>query len=159
MSNIVSVLIVSWKITRFLENSLASILAVPTASQEKSRVVDNPSADDCHRIVREKFPQVHPIENLEIVAFARANKPITLQWTRKYIPLLNPDTLATHGARQSLVDILNKQPKRETWVSEFFILMVLRRLRAIHSRPLLAGSGASFIWRALALRGLCWKPS
>ena len=107
----ISIIIVSWNTARLLENCLASILANPPASPFESWVVDNASTDDSPRMVHEKFPQVHLIENRENVGFARANNQAIQRCTGKYILLLNPDTLVASGALQALVDFLDKHPE------------------------------------------------
>lgn len=107
----ISIIIVSWNTARFLENCLASILANPPTLPFESWVVDNASADGSPRMVREKFPQVHLVENRENVGFARANNQAIQQCTGKYILLLNPDTLVAPGALQALVDFLDQRPE------------------------------------------------
>src|SRR6266511_455599 len=107
----ISIIIVSWNTAWFLENCLASILANPPTSPFENWVVDNASTDDSPRMVREKFPQVHLVENRENVGFARANNQAIQQCTGKYILLLNPDTLVASGALQALVDFLDKHPE------------------------------------------------
>ena len=107
----ISIIIVSWNTARLLENCLASILANPPASPFESWVVDNASTDDSPRMVHEKFPQVHLIENRENVGFARANNQAIQRCTGKYILVLNPDTLVSSGALQALVDFLDKHPE------------------------------------------------
>jgi GT2 family glycosyltransferase len=62
-------------------------------------------------MVREKFPQVHLIENRENVGFARANNQAIRQCTGKHMLLLNPDTLVAPGALQTLVDFLDTHPE------------------------------------------------
>ena len=111
MTNMLSIIIVSWNTASFLENCLASILANPPTSPFENWVVDNASTDDSPRMVREKFPQVHLVENRENVGFARANNQAIQRCTGKYILLLNPDTLVASGALQALVDFLDKHPE------------------------------------------------
>ena len=106
-----SIIIVSWNTARFLENCLASILANPPTSPFESWVVDNASTDESPRMVREKFPQVHILENRENVGFARANNQAIQRCTGKYVLLLNPDTLVASGALQALVEFLDKHPE------------------------------------------------
>jgi GT2 family glycosyltransferase len=106
-----SIIIVSWNTTRLLENCLASIQTNPPTSPFESWVVDNASTDDSPRMVREKFPQVHLVENRENVGFARANNQAIQRCTGKYVLLLNPDTLVESGALQALVDFLDKHPE------------------------------------------------
>ena len=73
-------------------------------------MVDNASTDDSPRMVREKFPSVHLVENRGNVGFARANNQAIQQCTGKYILLLNPDTLVKSGALQALIDFLETSP-------------------------------------------------
>jgi GT2 family glycosyltransferase len=107
----ISIIIVSWNTTQLLENCLRSILAHPPLSSLEIWVVDNASTDGSPRMVREKFPQVHLIENHENVGFARANNQALQQSTGQYHLLLNPDTLVSAGALQALADFLDKHPK------------------------------------------------
>jgi GT2 family glycosyltransferase len=62
-------------------------------------------------MVREKFPQVHLVENRENVGFARANNQAIGQCDGNYVLLLNPDTLVASGALQALVDFLEGHPE------------------------------------------------
>jgi N-acetylglucosaminyl-diphospho-decaprenol L-rhamnosyltransferase len=106
-----SIIIVSWNTCKLLENCLGSILANPPTSPFENWVVDNASTDDSPRMVRDKFPQVHLVENRENVGFARANNQAIPQCAGKYILLLNPDTLVTSGALQALADFLDQHPE------------------------------------------------
>jgi GT2 family glycosyltransferase len=110
ISNILSVIIVSWNTAGLLENCLASILANPPTSAFEIWVVDNASTDESPRMVREKFPQVQLIENRENVGFARANNQAIERCAGKYVLLLNPDTLVASGALQALVEFMDKTP-------------------------------------------------
>jgi len=103
-----SIIIVSWNTAFLLENCLTSIFANPPTSPFEIWVVDNSSTDESPRMVREKFTQVHLIENHENLGFARANNQAIQRCTGKYILLLNPDTLVKPGALQALVDFLNQ---------------------------------------------------
>jgi len=107
----ISIIIVNWNTTSFLENCLASILANPPTSPFENWVVDNASTDDSPRMVRERFPQVQLVENRENVGFARANNQAIQRCTGEYILLLNPDTLVGSGALQALVDFLDQHPE------------------------------------------------
>jgi N-acetylglucosaminyl-diphospho-decaprenol L-rhamnosyltransferase len=107
----ISIIIVSWNTARFLENCLASILTDLPTSPIEIWVVDNASSDDSPRMVRERFPQVHLIENRENVGFARANNQAIQRCTGKYILLLNPDTLVAAGALQALTNFLDDHPE------------------------------------------------
>lgn len=110
-SKMISIIIVSWNTASFLENCLNSVLANPPTSPAEIWVVDNASSDDSPRMVREKFPHVHLVENRENVGFARANNQAMQHCTGNYVLLLNPDTLVASGALRSLVDFLDKHPE------------------------------------------------
>ena len=107
----IAIVIVSWNTAQLLENCLASILANPPTSPLEIWVVDNASTDESPRMVREKFPHVHLIENKENVGFARANNQAIQRCTGKYVLLLNPDTLVSSGALQTLIDFFDKHPE------------------------------------------------
>ena len=107
----ISIIIVNWNTAELLENCLASILADPPTSPFEVWVVDNASSDDSLRMVREKFPQVHVIENRENLGFASANNQAIQRCAGNYVLLLNPDTLVKSGALQALRDFLEKTPK------------------------------------------------
>ncbi|HSL29854.1 MAG TPA: glycosyltransferase family 2 protein [Anaerolineales bacterium] len=106
-----SIIIVSWNTAELLENCIASILANPSTSPFEIWVVDNASTDNSPGMVRERFPQVHLIENRTNVGFARANNQALQRCGGDYILLLNPDTLVSPGALQALVDFMNEHPE------------------------------------------------
>lgn len=110
-STMISIIIVSWNTAGLLADCLASILANPPASPFEVWVVDNASTDDSPRMVRERFPWVHLIENRDNVGFARANNQALQQCAGEYILLLNPDTLVTAGALQALMEFLERHPE------------------------------------------------
>lgn len=107
----ISIIIVSWNTARLLENCLDSVLANPPTSPFEIWVIDNASTDHSPRMVSQKFPQAHLIENRENLGFARANNQAIQRCAGKYILLLNPDTLVKPGALQALVDFLDKTPE------------------------------------------------
>ena len=145
----ISIIIVSWNTAGFLENCLASIMANPPTLPFEIWVVDNASTDDSPRMVREKFPQVHLVENRENVGFARANNQAIQRCTGKYILLLNPDTLVASGALQALVDFLDKHP--EAGAAGAKILNPDGSLQiSSHPRPTLSRE----LWRLFHLDGL-----
>lgn len=141
-----SIIIVSWNTRELLENCLSSILANPPTSPFEIWVVDNASRDNSSQLVREKFPQVHLIENHENVGFARANNQAVRQCAGDYVLLLNPDTLIESGALQSLVDFLNT--RSEAGAAGARILNPDRTLQiSSHPRPTLSRE----LWRLFHL--------
>jgi N-acetylglucosaminyl-diphospho-decaprenol L-rhamnosyltransferase len=106
-----SVIIVNWNTCKLLEDCLDSILVNAPTSPFEIWVVDNASIDESTRMVRERYPQVHLIENPVNVGFARANNQAIQQCTGKYVLLLNPDTLVDPDTLQNLVDFLDNHPE------------------------------------------------
>jgi hypothetical protein len=74
-------------------------------------VVDNASTDGSAAMVREGFPWVHLIENAENAGFARANNQAIAQASRRYLLLLNPDTVVRSGAIEALVGFMEAHPR------------------------------------------------
>ncbi len=107
--NSLAIIIVNWNTCRLLKDCLDSILANTPNLPVEIWVVDNASSDDSTRMVRERFPQVHLIENLANVGFARANNQAFQRCNEKYVLLLNPDTIVHPGALDSLVRYLDGQ--------------------------------------------------
>ena len=68
-----SVIIVNWNTVKFLDECLESIFKTTSGITFEVIVVDNDSKDGSVKMVREKYPRVHLIENRENVGFARAN--------------------------------------------------------------------------------------
>ena len=100
-------------------------------------------------MVREKFPEVHLIENRENVGFARANNQAIQRCAGKYILLLNPDTLVASGALQALIDFLDKHP--EAGAAGARIINTDRSLQiSSHPRPTLVRE----LWRLFHLDSL-----
>ena len=106
-----SIIIVSWNTRKLLEDCISSILANPPTLPLDIWVVDNASSDTSPMMVREHFPEVHLMANHENVGFGRANNQAIQRCTGTYVLLLNPDTLITTGALQTLIDFLETQPQ------------------------------------------------
>ena len=68
-----SVIIVNWNTRDLLAQCLESVYANPPNGEFEIIVVDNGSSDGSGDMVRERFPEVLLIENLENTGFARAN--------------------------------------------------------------------------------------
>lgn len=127
-----SVVIVSFNTRHHLEACLASLftsLRPPASSiqaevgstEPSSRaqaeglaevfVADNASTDGSADMVRERFPQVHLIENRENLGFAAANNQAIRQSQGRYILLLNPDTIVRGDAVAALIDFMEANPQ------------------------------------------------
>jgi N-acetylglucosaminyl-diphospho-decaprenol L-rhamnosyltransferase len=118
-----SVIIVSWNTRELLAQCLASAL-VPGATRLgppgagradglslEVLVVDNASADGSAEMVRERFPTVRLLANMENLGFARANNQAIPFCRGQYVLLLNPDTVVAPGALATLVAFMDAHPR------------------------------------------------
>lgn len=85
--------------------------SIPVGLTTEIFVVDNASADGSAAMVRERFPQVHLIENCENVGFARANNQAIRASGGRNILLLNSDTLAQPDALARMVTFMDAHPE------------------------------------------------
>jgi GT2 family glycosyltransferase len=106
-----AILIVSWNTRDLLEKCLLSIFSHPPGGQFEVRVVDNGSKDGSAALVREKFPQVHLVENRENVGFAQANNQAIRASQAEYVLLLNPDTEIRAAALETLLEFMDSHPQ------------------------------------------------
>jgi len=70
-------------------------------------VVDNASSDDSCSMVKQKFPTVKLIENYQNVGFSKANNQAISQSQRKYVLLLNPDTVVQEDTFTKCIAFMN----------------------------------------------------
>ena len=103
----VSVVIVNYNVREFLEQALDSIELASTNLDVEVFVVDNNSADGSVQMVRERFPDVHLIENEENVGFATANNQALREANGRYLLILNPDTLVQEDTLEALVRFMD----------------------------------------------------
>lgn len=119
---LLSIIIVNWNTREYLAKCLQSVeqdmlTLEPYAALSSSAlnvetfVVDNASTDGSTQMVREQFPWVQIISNLENVGFARANNQAIYQSTGRYILLLNSDTEVYPGALAVMVQFMEANPQ------------------------------------------------
>ena len=92
---ILSVIIVSYNSSSFLELCLHSVAKAISQLEIESEVivVDNSSSDDSCEVLNNKFPFVQLIQNDENIGFSKANNLGVSKAKGKYICILNPDTV------------------------------------------------------------------
>ena len=105
-----SVVIVNYNVKSFLEQALLSIFKALEGIVSEVFVVDNGSGDGSGHLVRERFPQVHLIENRDNRGFARANNQALRKARGKTICLVNPDTLIREDTFRVCLDYLHAHP-------------------------------------------------
>lgn len=105
-----SVVIVSYNTRQLLLNCLASIQVSTRAFPIECIVVDNVSKDGSAVAVREQFPQVKLIENVENNYFSAANNQGLAAACGRYVLILNPDTLVKGETLRQLVAQMDADP-------------------------------------------------
>lgn len=107
----ISVIIVNWNTKDLLRNCLASICETVRDTTYEIIVVDNGSCDGSVEMLREKFPQVHVIKNIENRGFGAANNQGLRVMRGKYALLLNSDTILTENAIHELFSFMEAHPE------------------------------------------------
>jgi len=105
------VVIVSYRCRELLVACLASLERHPLRRGSMSvHVVDNASDDGTVDEVRLRFPSVELSELPDNAGFALANNLVLRATDAPYVLLLNPDTEATEGALDHMVDAMESRP-------------------------------------------------
>lgn len=105
----ISVIIVSWNASEYLEKCLES-LSGGIARNYEIIVVDNNSSDGSPTMVMNKFPWVKLIQTGQNLGFSKGNN-IGIKSSRgKYVALINSDALALPGCLDALSQFLDDHP-------------------------------------------------
>ena len=86
-----SVIIVSWNVKNLLRENLKAIYKNTQNINFEIFVIDNNSADNSVKMVKEEFPQVKLIVNKKNLGFSKANNQGIKKSKGRYVLLLNPD--------------------------------------------------------------------
>lgn len=106
-----SVIIVSYKVPYFLEQTLLSAQRAAQHVPTELIVVDNNSQDGTEELVQTRFPTVKLHVNRQNTGFAKANNQ-GLEWaTGEYILFLNPDTAVQEDTFERIVAFMDTHPK------------------------------------------------
>jgi N-acetylglucosaminyl-diphospho-decaprenol L-rhamnosyltransferase len=108
---VLSVIIVNWNTRDLLAQCLQSVYDTAGKLQPEVIVVDNASTDGSPAMLRQRFPQVHLIENRENVGFARANNQAIERCEGDYVLLLNSDALLLANAAQAMLNLAEAKPR------------------------------------------------
>jgi GT2 family glycosyltransferase len=106
-----SIVIVNYNVTYFLEQCLHSVYKALNNMQAQVFVVDNDSVDGSCAMVRKKFPQVILIENKENVGFSKANNQAIRISNGEYVLLLNPDTVVEEDTFDKVIAFMDAHPE------------------------------------------------
>ncbi|MGI6342332.1 MAG: glycosyltransferase [Bacteroidales bacterium] len=105
-----SVVIVSYNVSTFLEQCLHSVMASKVDFDMEVFVVDNASVDNSVSMVRNKFPNVNCIANKDNVGFSKANNQAIRIAKGEYVLLLNPDTVIETDTLAKVVNFMDETP-------------------------------------------------
>ena len=106
-----SIVIVSWNTRELLRECLYSIYQYTKGIRFEVFVVDNASSDGSEDMVKQSFPEVVIISNLENVGFSKANNQAIIISRGRYIALLNPDTLLIEDVFSPLIKYADQHVK------------------------------------------------
>jgi GT2 family glycosyltransferase len=106
----ISVIIVSWNVSQYLEKCLESLAAAPARRSVEIIVVDNASSDGSAEMVKSHFPNVKLIRSDKNLGFAGANNVAIRQSQGRYVCLVNPDVEVLPGCIDALADFLDQNP-------------------------------------------------
>ena len=106
-----SVVIVSYNVRSYLEECLKSVQEALEGIEGEVFVVDNHSDDDSVEIVRQVYPWVNLIVNLENLGFAKANNQAIRRAQGEYVLLLNPDTVVAQDTFRGVLAFMDEHPK------------------------------------------------
>jgi hypothetical protein len=105
-----SIIIVSRNQARYFPDCLTSLHQSIHKIKFEVILVDNGSADNSIKSVREKFPDVKIIENKGNLGFSRANNQGLKVYQGRYALLLNADTITRDGAFDKMVEFMDTHP-------------------------------------------------
>ncbi|MDD2389374.1 MAG: glycosyltransferase family 2 protein [Desulfobacterales bacterium] len=94
----ISFVIVNWNTKDYVIKCLRSIFQTVRGLSFDVWLVDNASSDGSVEAVKDRFPQVHVIENALNMGFSAANNQAFRKMTGRYALLLNSDAELTMGA-------------------------------------------------------------
>lgn len=106
----VSVIIVNYNTKELTLNCLRSIYGSVTKYSFEIFLVDNDSSDGSAAAIREQFPNVRIIENIQNVGFARANNQAAEISTGRYMYILNSDTEIEGDVLEKVITYGDRNP-------------------------------------------------
>lgn len=107
---LLNVIIVNWNTRAYLDRCLASLSLASEGVEVDVWVVDNASGDGSPGMVKEKYPAVHLIENMENLGFVKANNQVFLLTGAEYILLLNSDAFLQPGTLKRMLEVMQTYP-------------------------------------------------
>jgi GT2 family glycosyltransferase len=103
-----SVIIVSFNSSKYLEKCLATLKKYLPGYRSEIIVVDNDSEDRSVEIVKKNFPGVRLIENKKNLGFSKANNIAIKNTSSEYVMLLNSDCRLYKDSLDIMIDFMDK---------------------------------------------------
>ena len=107
----ITIIVVNWNTRELLRKCLESVEMTVRSLSHEIIVVDNASTDGSAAMLRERFPRVCLIENLENRGFGTANNQALQVMTGRYALLLNSDAVLTENAVSELFACMENHPE------------------------------------------------
>ena len=111
MAKKISIVIVSYNVSKLLDECLQSVARALQGIDGEVFVVDNHSKDNTLTMLKEKHPEVRVIANEVNVGFSRANNQAIRLSEAEYILLLNPDTVVYENTLHGVLDFMDQHPQ------------------------------------------------
>ena len=111
MAKKICIVIVSYNVSKLLDECLQSVARALQGIDGEVFVVDNHSVDKTIAMLKEKHPEVKVIANEENVGFSRANNQAIRLSKAEYVLLLNPDTVVYENTLHGVLDFMDKHPE------------------------------------------------
>lgn len=99
-----SVITVTWNSAKLIGEQIESVKNGCQNISFEEFVVDNGSADDTVKIVKEKYPWVKLIKNEKNIGFGAANNVVTKMSSGEFLLFLNPDMRVSPGSLDKMVE-------------------------------------------------------
>ncbi|HWR94143.1 MAG TPA: glycosyltransferase family 2 protein [Flavobacterium sp.] len=104
-----SVIILNYNVRHFLELCVLSVQKAIQNLDAEIIVVDNNSTDDSCVMMKQLFPKVKLIQNLENLGFPKGNNIGVAEAKGEYICILNPDTVVAEDTFEKILAFVEKQ--------------------------------------------------
>ena len=106
-----AVIIVSYNVRSFLEQTLRTVVDASEGLRVELIVVDNASTDESAEMMRERFPEARLIANAENMGFARASNQGFAHAHGRYVLFLNPDVVIHRDTLRTMVGFMDDRPE------------------------------------------------
>ena len=107
---LISVVVVTWNAKKYVEECLTSLRRQMPDLTEIT-VVDNASSDGTPDLVRDTFPEVRLVSNMQNFGFAKGNNIGIAASRGKYLFLVNSDVNVPGGCFDKIVEYMDLNPK------------------------------------------------